>query len=212
MIGSILYNFSIFSVFLPLIIGIIKVKDLEANARLVLLIVAFASIPHIATVLNNVKSIPVFYYNSYIIVDAFFWPLVFWKIQKNQKSRKLYLLLLVFNILIVFIGVLYLGFTRNFAYQLVCINSIFQVIFVAIYFYDLSSFRQYLSLILIPTFWFSIGLLFYAPTTFFLFLFYDRINKLVVSSELNYLWELHNFFNTFMYLMFSIGFVISKRK
>jgi len=190
-------------------LGLANFRYLEANAKTLLLLVAFASIPHIATIAN--KDLPVIYYNGYILIDSLLCPLVFLMSSNKLTIKKIVTLMLAFNFIITLTGLTLWGINKRFYYELVVVNSIFQMLFVTLYFFELNYRNEYIHLKRERMFWFCIGLLFYAPCTFFVFLFYNKINHYYTKSELNYLWQIHNFFNILMYILFSIGFIVKKK-
>lgn len=204
--------FSIYSVFIPLFVGFINFKYLESNARIVLLIVAFASVPHVATIIEHEGSLPTLYYNSYIIVDSILWPVVYLLSSKIQKLRVILLSLLLVNFILVITCIILEGFNKRFYYEMVCVNSIFQIILVSTFFYELNNRNELIILKKETVFWVSIGLLFYTVCTFFVFLFYFRINKYFTESQLNNLWIIHHLFNALMYILFAIGLSIKRIK
>ena len=210
--SNILSTVSLYSVFLPLIVGIINYRQIEASANILLLIIMFACVPHIATIVSPKGSLPVIYYNGYIFIDALLWPLFYFLSSKALKIRKLFLILMVLNLSMVVSYVLISGYAKRFYYEMVCVNSVFQTILVTIYFFELNNSNKLILLKKEPGFWFSLGLLFYATCTFFIFLFYYKINKYFTKSQLNQLWIIHHFFNAFMYILFAIGLSIKKSK
>jgi len=207
--SHILNTISIYSIFIPLIIGLINYLNLEANARILLLLLAFASIPHIATLVE--KELPTVFYNGYILADAILCPLIFIKSSNVAKIKKWLLVIFVINTGFVLICLLFWGVSKRFYSELVIVNSFFQMLLVTIYFYELNYRNEYIFLKKERMFWFCMGLLFYAPCTFFVFLFYNKINHYYATSSLNYLWRIHDFFNVLMYLLFGIGFFIKKK-
>jgi hypothetical protein len=192
-----------------MVIGLINYRFLDANAKTLLLLVAFASVPHIATIIN--RDLPVIYYNSYILTDSLLCPLVFLKSSNISKIKRWLVLVLIINSCIVLAGLVLGGISKRFYYELVVVNSIFQMLLVTLYFYELNYRNEYIVLKKERMFWFCIGLLFYAPCTFFVFLFYNKINHYYAKSDLNYLWQIHDFFNTLMYFLFGIGFMLKKK-
>jgi hypothetical protein len=201
---------SIFSVFAPLSIGIFHYRQLETNARILLLIVAFASIPQFLTLIS--PALPVGFYNSYIIVDVILWPLLYFVSSESSKLRKTLLILMLLNVVIDLAFVLSNFSSGRFFYELVCVDSIFQVIYVSLFFYELNLRNEFIDLRRLPLFWFSIGILFYAPCTFFVFLFYFKINKIYGEGESSYLWRIHDFFNILMYVLFAVGLLIKSKR
>lgn len=210
MISQILNITSIYSVFIPIIIGVKNYSRLDTNAKVLLLLLAFASIPHVATSIYGSKSLPYVYYNGYILIEALLWPLIFILSIKSPFMIKLYFILWVANLSTPIIYLSFNDFFNKFYSQLVCFNSFFQIIFIILFFYEINRRNVFITLKREPMLWFCTGLLFYSTCTFFLFLFYKKINSYMTKSELNILWQIHNIFNILMYLLFSLGLSIKK--
>jgi hypothetical protein len=199
---------SIYSVFIPLLVGILNFKNLKSNSKAVLALVLVACIPHLATILD--QSLPVALYNGYIVIDAIAWPIIFLLSLDGSAQKKLYLTLGGFSVITVISVLLWLGFTKRFYYDLVCLNSMFQVIYIALYFYNLNARDIYVNLRKLPVFWYALGLLLYTTCTFFVFLFYFKINRFYNEEGPTYLWRIHDFFNILMYGLFTYGFTIKR--
>lgn len=211
MIIEILNEISIYSIFVPILIGLFNYSNLETNARVLMLILAFAFIPQIATVINKPAILPVFFYNGYILVEALLWPMIFILSVQSNTIKNSYFLIWFINFIVPLIYIFFFGLLSTFHSPMVCLNSLLQIIYTVLFFYDLNQRNAYINLKREPMLWFCLGLLFYSTCTFFLFLFYKKINKYMTKSELNILWQIHNFFNILMYLLFSAGLAIKKR-
>jgi hypothetical protein len=204
-----LYYLSIYSVFIPLAIGIVRYKAIAANTKILFLILVFASIAHLATILE--KDQPIAFYNAYIVIDACLWPIFFILSYKLKMVKKIVSFLLLIHVLFLCIFFLFYNFVARFYYELVCINSVIQVSYIAIYFYEINQRKEYVRLKNEPAFVVSIGLLLYSVCTFLVFLFYYKINEYFTKSELNSLWEIHHIFNALMYFIFSFAFFVQKK-
>src|SRR5688500_1207246 len=119
-----LYFLSLYSVFIPLMVGVFVFKHLAKEAKIVLLIVLAATIPHIATIFQEDQ--PIAFYNGYIIVDALLWPLLF-VVNLKPKTLKLAVIFLfsAHAFFLVFFFLTHL-FSNRFYYELVCLNSLVQ--------------------------------------------------------------------------------------
>ena len=197
-----LNELSIYSVLIPLIAGAINFKNIELNSKIIFTLVLLASIPQLVTIFYSGQ--PTVFYNGYILVDALAWPCAFFLSSSSAVLRKVLLYLGGMNIITVILFFLLNGYLSRFYYELVCLNSMLQVIYVALYFYNLNNKDHYINLKMLPVFWYCLGLLLYATCTFFVFLFYFKINKYYDRSSLNYLLRIHYFFNILMYIFFTV--------
>ncbi len=209
---QILYQLSIYSVFPPLLIGIFNYRNLELNTKLLLLLLFFASVPHALTAINDLEFSRALIYNSYILAESVFWPLIFMYSIKNPSIKRMLFVLLPINLILTVTYLITYGIVSKFHSELVCLNNFFQIIYIIILFYAINKRNEFIVLRNVPMFWVSAGLLFYATCTFFIFLYYDKINSYMTKSELNILWQIHNVFNVLMYLMFSKGLLIKTVK
>lgn len=173
---------------------------LDWNSRLILVLLVWATISQMSFFLSgNAKSAV---YNFYTFADLAIWALLFYV---NSKRIEVRVPILLFTI--AFIGyALYLyqglSFTDRFVNELACISSLIQVFFVLAFFYSLYYNQLNIQLERKPIFWFSLGLLAYAPVTYFLLVFYNEVRG---KDEYSDLWIIHNIMNTGMYVIFAIG-------
>ncbi len=212
MFAHALNTISVYSVFLPVVAGVFSYSNFKANARALLLVLAFASIPHIAIIVNKTGSLPVIFYNCYILAEALLWPLVFLLTYELRSIKRILILLWCLNFLVPLGYIAYTGFSTVFHNKLVCVNSFLQITYIILFFYEINQRHDFIILKKEPMFWFSIGLLFYSTCTFFLFLYFEKINSYMSKSELNVLWGIHDFFNTLMYVFFTVGFLTRNSK
>ncbi|MGZ5191888.1 MAG: hypothetical protein ACXWCZ_12830, partial [Flavisolibacter sp.] len=133
-------------------------------------------------------------YNIYCFVDSIFWGYLFFRNSKNPLIRIVIILIILFQVIAFYLcstG----GIDRRFFSELVCLNNLVQLSYVLSFFYERYKREEIQALEKEPMFWFCLGLLIYAPTSYFLFAFYD-----VVSDNL---WSIHHLVNTCMYVIFS---------
>jgi hypothetical protein len=170
---------------------------------------AFASLSQLAPfILSNSQSIWLFY-NSYIIIDVSFWGYIFYVSQTNQYLKLFIAITSLIHISISIYLFTKYGIETRFYNELVCLDSFAQVMWVLIYFFNLYYRNDVQALEKKPMFWFCVGILLYAPSTYFLFAYYNEI-KLSVTIKYLYLWRLHDVMNMLMYLIFTVGMVVNK--
>ncbi len=169
----------------------------------------FASLSQLAPfILANKKSVWLFY-NLYIVVDVSFWGYIFFISQKTYYSKYLIISILSFHVFLSVYTFLKDGIQFRFYNELVCLDSLAQVVWVLIFFFNLYKNEEVERLETKPMFWFCLGILIYAPSTYFLFAYYNVI-KLSLSDKYQYLWRLHDLMNMLMYISFAKGFLTNK--
>lgn len=195
-VHTIMQQVSEASISVPLVAALVGARHLDASSKLVLIILLFAAVPQFTTssVSSYSKSL---FYNLYTIVDLLFWGVVFLLNIPQRGPRLIILLSMIAFLIISLILFSHQPIGDRFVSELVCFDSLLQVFFVMMYFLNLYQEDNRLELEHIPFFWFALGLLVYAPVTYFHFAFYGQVAK-----ELHII---HNVVNTLMYLLFAIG-------
>jgi hypothetical protein len=208
---QIFHNISLFTPIIPCIVGVIYFKSLEANSKLVLLLLIFACLSQLAPFfLNTQKEIWVFY-NSYIIVDVVFWGYIFLQNRTSKEIKLVILIIIITHFVLCAYSFNKYGIETRFYNELVCLDSLAQVIWVLTYFYSLYKNDDVERLQTKPMFWYCLGILAYNPSTYFLFVYYDSV-RLSITSQYSYLWRLHDLMNALMYILFSVGMWVNSKK
>lgn len=210
---TIFHNFleqlSVYSVLLPLGLGLIIFKHLEVNSRIVILLLLFASISQLTSYLTSNRNIIWSFYNMYTVADSILWAIIFYR-SSSYPLFKAGILLIIFCLtawsVILFY---YIGPGTRFFPQMVCLNSLIQLVCVLFYFYQRYRSEQILALEKEPIFWFCLGLLIYAPCTYFLFAFFNVIQA---EKKFSYLWTIHYLLNSLMYFIFSVGMYVNIKR
>ncbi|NOT92394.1 hypothetical protein [Ferruginibacter sp.] len=98
------------------------------------------------------------------------------------------------------------GIKAKVLFELICLVNLLYVFFIFYYFLKMFRNDAYIFSFKEPFNWYILGLLLYAPCTFFLFA--DYLNT---SANLHHgkstLWVIHNIFNITLYVTFTIGFI-----
>lgn len=139
-------------------------------------------------------------YNAYTLIDVL---ICFFLFYRNIQKRNIRIIQIVLICVFLFTAIaLYRksGF-NTFHNELVCFDSIIQMVWVLFFFYERYKDEKILRLQEQFIFWFCLGLLFYSPCTYFLFAF-----RKIVNDELAYLWGMHSVLNILMYVLITIGF------
>lgn len=200
-----MYYLSVFSVLLPLLIGIILFKNLEVNSRLMLILLAFASISQLSSYFLAKGHVWIFY-NLYTIIDSVVWAYIFFRNSKRTAIKISIFTIVLFQLTGALYSFISKGIEIKFFSEFVCLNSILQILWVLSFFYERYISEQVIALERDPMFWYCIGILIYAPTTYFLFAFYDIVQ---VEKKYANLWSIHHVLNVCMYFIFSIGILIN---
>ena len=200
-----LSDMSIYSVLLPLLTGLVLLRFQDANARIMIILLAFASISQIGSKFLEVDR--KIFYNSYILVDTLFWSLLFFRNTKAKYARMLILMLCLSLVTLSITVFIHNGISKAFYSYLVCFDNTIQLICVLIYFFERYTYETFTRLTDDSMFWFCIGILFYAPCTYFLFAY-----RWIKGSYLDELWNYHHILNTLLYLIITIGFLVNVKK
>lgn len=210
-----MYNFlhqlSYFSVLIPIVVGLFVFIYLDANSKIVLFVLLFASISNLAPVFFEKKEDVWLFYNLYIVADVSLWAIIFLINQRNKTIRLLTGIIWLFTLLISLYYFFKTGISTRFYNELVCLDSLVQVIWVLLYFYSLYKNEDIEHLFNKPMFWFCVGILLYSPSTYFLFAFYNDI-RLAVTDKYAYLWRFHDLMNSLLYISLSIGMWVNRKK
>lgn len=177
------------------------------NSRVLLGLLLLATIPQMAAVFALEEKI--MFYNGYALIDGVFWAFLFYINCQNNRLRNTIATLAIIALIIAVIIVIPKGIQVHFRHELVCLNSLFQVLLVLLFFYEKYRGDVDGPLSGEPIFWFSMGLLLYAPTTYFLFVFYPQVTDRS-DPQLAALWNMHHLLNASMYLIFSVGMYVNK--
>lgn len=166
-----------------------------------------ASVPQLASVFDVSGRNRWFVYNFYIVADAFIWALIFF-INIHQKIKFwITAFLSLFLISFVYLAISEHPGSRFFS-ELVCLNSMIQVVWVLIFFYETYKSELVYRIEMKPMFWFCMGILVYAPSTYFHFAFRDIINKSEFYIGFR---NVHDVLNTLLFLFLAVGLAIRGR-
>ena len=197
---TIMLNLSIFSIFLPILLSILLFNRLDRDSTIVFMLLLLAAFPQLASRFAD-RDVRIILYNVYILVDFVIWGYIFLINSKNRVLRNL-IRVSMFCSIVFSLGLFAsFGIVYRFYSELICLNSLLQVLFILAYFYSLYLTDQKIELQRKPIFWFSLGLLLYAPITYFHFAFHSRVSENVAI--------IHSIMNSLMYIIFSIGILVN---
>lgn len=196
-------------IIVPFITGLLLLRGMQIDSRIIFLIVCAAFAPQLATTfLKNIDTAHLnILYNLYTPIE-FFLFIIFFSIRLKHN--------VIFYVaeFLVAVSTFYLFYTQGIKikvlYELICLVNLMYVFFIFYYFLKMFRNDTYVFSLKEPFNWYILGLLLYAPCTFFLFA--DYLNT---SANLHHgkstLWIIHNIFNITLYIAFSIGFFKARK-
>ena len=203
LITKILYYISCLSVLIPLGIGVMRVKKLESNSRIVMIVVTFAAVPQLLGLFPDLPFVPSLY-NTYCLIDALLWGYLFFRNSRNKWIKNAIVLLISLQVFATLYTFITQGINTIFYNEFVCLSSLLQVLWVLSYFYERYNREEIQALEREPMFWFCLGILIYAPATYFRFAYFHYITRMDYTVK-----NIHNILNTCMYLIFSVGILLN---
>lgn len=205
---ELLNTISNYSPLLPILVGIVVWKNLDLSSRIVMLLLVCAAFSQLFSRFNlGLPSVwPIF--NSYIFLDLALWTLVFYTNSKSRAVRLIILFLFLLHASSFFAAVLVTSIAERFLSEFVCFNCLLHLIWVLLFLYERYKVDAVRTLELDPLFWYSLGLLVYSPTTYFLFAYYDIVRASKVEGYES-LWAIHDVMNILMYAFIFIGMTIN---
>lgn len=204
--GDILQNLSIYSVLVPLLTGLLFWKFQDANARIMMILLVFASFSQIVG--SRSKDHKFLIYNLYILIDVFFWTYLLFRNTVARISKTFILILGTSLFIFALLKFISQGINTQFYRNLVSFDLILLVIYVLIYFIDKYYSEKITRLRAEPIFWFCLGILFYAPGTYLLF----STSYFISDEEFKHVWKFHHLFNILLYLLITVGFLVKIQK
>ena len=207
-ISNILHWASVYAVLLPLLVGIVFFNQKNITDKLMLLLLSLACIPQLSTAFSISKGDKSILYNFYTLADTLIWAFIFFYNIQNSIRYWIFFFEGVFLCCLLYFSIKE-GVSNRFFFELVCFDIVIQVIWVLIFFFEAYRSESVYKIEARPIFWFCMGILIYAPSTYFLFAFKEIINK--VSSK-NYLWSIHDILNILLLVCISIGLTLNNTR
>jgi hypothetical protein len=191
----ILHYFSVYSVIIPVITGLFLYKKLDQNSRIMVLLLTFASVAQLASFLpsDNQKFR---FFNIYCVLDSAIWGYLFYKNSKNKTIKNSIAVIIMLQVIVSIWVFAVSGLKERFYTEFVCLSSLLQVLWVLSFFYERYKREEIQALEKEPMFWFCLGILVYAPATYFRFVYFHEVDDLE---------SLHDLLNTGMYFTFTVG-------
>lgn len=199
-----------YSPILPLVLGTIFWRSLDRSSRIVMLLLLCAAFSQLFSRFNlGVPSVwPIF--NTYIFLDLTLWTLVFYTNSNSRVIKWLIVCLFASHAILFFAVVFVTSLGQRFLSEFVCFNCILHLTWVLFFLYERYTIDSIRTLEFNPLFWYSMGLLVYSPTTYFLFAYYDIVRASKVKG-FESLWAIHDVMNILMYALIFIGMTLNIR-
>jgi hypothetical protein len=210
--SDILSYISAYSILLPIVTGLLYLRQFDANARIMFLLILLAGIPQLTSVLldgHKYIASKIAMYNVYALADPLVWSILFFRNIKNKKVRRLVAAIPVLQVSLWFYLLAVKNIQPYLFTEMICLTSVIQVLWIAVFFYEQYSSYDVSGIETKPLFWFCLGILIYAPTSYLLFVFYDQIHE--NPKKYSSLWDIHSVVNTLMYCVISVGFWVNKK-
>ena len=211
MLSATLHTISQFSATVPFLVGLFLYSKLDRNSKVLLILLFLASVSQLLSYFIVNRSAVWLFFNFYAVVDAIFWAYIFYVNTHNRSIRNAIALIFVIQLAAFLLFAYNNGVTSRFFSEFVCLNSLSQSLFVLLYFLQRYRSEEMSALERQPLVWFSLGLLIYAPTTYFLFAFYDIV-RAGNQNQYSYLWSIHDLMNAFMYGVYTIGIYVNVKR
>ena len=126
---KILHSISVFSVLVPLITGLLMYKKLDRNSRIMLLLLTFASVPQLASLLPN-ENDKYRFFNIYSVLDSIIWGFLFYRNSRNSAIKKSIAIIITLQVIVSIWTFSVGGLKHRFYSEFVCLNSLLQVLWV----------------------------------------------------------------------------------
>lgn len=209
-IQSIVNYASIYSILLPVLVGLFFIRNLHEKGILILLLVVTGSIPQLIRGIFGQVNFIYLFYNINVPIEITILYLFFRNFFNSDIRRNVITLSYAFSLILgIFLSVAY-SFRYHFFSEWVCLNNLFFTGWVLMLLIEIYERDDLIINTAVPLFWFVIGLFLYCSCTVLIFSLWPYI-KSHQDTVLNNLWIIHDVFNIGMYVSFSVGFNLSAK-
>lgn len=210
-IKEITNHISTWSILIPALLGCIFYNKLQRSSKIIFVLVLIACVPQMAyAYLGRTPSLN-YFYNSNIALEISLLYIFFKPYFLIGIYSKIFNLFGFVGLIVGIIYFLFFGIKDSFLTNWLCINNFIFTIWCLLFLLELYQNNQNKILFPISIFLYLFGIFFYTSCTMIIFTLWNYImsNK---NSLLNNLWIIHDVFNTLMYLLFGIGFILDSKK
>lgn len=201
-----LSTLSIWSILLPLFTGFLYFRRLGNDSRIILGIVALATIPQLLRAFMMKGSALNISYNLYTICEVVLFYCLFVNKLFSYSRKRVFvfsgLLALLCNVCMILVY----GLMERFISELVCLNNFIYTVWMLLIILDQYATDDWEINPSMPFFWYLLGLLLYAPCTMLIYSLWPYIKR-YPDSILSQLWVIQYIFNIIMYVLFAAGFL-----
>ena len=191
--------------------GLLIFNKLDFNSKMLILLLACATPPNLSKYIFSDEKHRWIVYNINTLVDSAIWGFIFLRSSRSKKIKILTVFLLCVQAIAFIWTCLFFGIASRFYNEFVCWDSLLQIFWVLSYFYEKYKYNAVSAFEREPLFWFCLGILIYAPTTYFHFAYF-KIIRVDKSPEVANLWNLHSLLNGLMYMIFFIGIIVNRKR
>ena len=197
---------------LPVAIGILLYKRINADSKLIFLISLFGLIPQLIHFYYVNSEAEFISYNLYSPTEYLIFYLLFKKKMIFKKLNFTFNIITVIYIIFSFSLVIQNGITHRFINQWDLLNNIIYLIWIGLYLYqsfdiDTGELARYS-----PFLWHVLGILLYSSCTTVVYSLWQKILNSPKESVLKYLFNIQNVFNIILYIFFSVGILMNIKK
>ena len=203
-----LANISIYSILLPLLVGVILFRKLSKDSRLIWGVVFAGAIPQLLKpVIDNTTSLDTAY-NLYIVIEfimiSFLFRNKFYLKRFKSAFRVSILVYVILSLPIIILN----GIQNRFLNEWICLNSLAYTTWILMFILEQYSNKYVFKLTYNSSFfWIITGIFLYSLCTLMIFSFWRFIETSPKNiSEI--LKAIHEIFNTNLYLFFTVGFLM----
>jgi hypothetical protein len=203
---SILGIVSIWIILVPLLIGVILFKRLDADSKLILVVVFLGTVPQVLRpCINSTLTLNVLY-NLYTPFEFLIYCMIFKRKLLSPKRQKTLNAIIVLYFIISFLLIFNFGIKQRFLNEWAIANNLLLLIITSLCLLEYYHSDETDINIAQPFFWFIAGMICYASCTsvFFSLWYFIKENP---NHQFIILNLIHHIFNILLYIFFSIGFL-----
>ena len=202
---------SVYILLLPIVVGMIRFRQLDGNQRLLLVMIGIVAVNQfisrwwIQDVTDN--NLPFFY--AYILVEFIFLSRIYLNYLPPFIPRKIMLVLVVIFSLVWLVTVFLPAQIWKYPTELRFLECLFILFYTGSYFVKVFREEKILHLERIFPFWLGAGLTVYFASNLLLFIFIELV-ILQALSIYKYIWVVHAILSIFLYISFTIALMCKK--
>lgn len=203
-----LANISIYSILLPLLIGVIFFRKLSKDSRLIWGVVFAGAIPQLLKpVIDNTMTLDVFY-NLYIVVEFIIVSFLFRNKFYLKRFQAVFRISIFVYVILALPIIILNGIQHRFLNEWICLNSLAYTTWILMFILEQYSNEYVFKLTYnLSFFWIITGMFLYSLCTLMIFSFW-RFIETSPKNVSDILKAIHEIFNTNLYIFFTVGFLM----